>query len=308
MGSITDLANMVEAAEVQYRDDASVSVGLIGRGIAQSESPAIHEVEARAQGLSLIYHLVDFDALGFADDKLPLVLNFLAGIGFAGVNITFPFKQAVLGLLDEINPTAAALGAVNCVAFADGRKVGWNSDWTGFGWLLESELPNAKLDLVAQLGAGGAGSAVAYALLKAGVRTLRLFDRSVERSHALKVRLEPLFPQQTIEVSASAEAAIEGASGLVQATPIGMAHHPGLPCDPRILSAQQWVADVIYFPRETALLKAARVLSLRTANGEAMVIGQAAEAFRMFTGMEPDRGRMAQAFRQREAERLEQVN
>ncbi|WP_144097596.1 shikimate dehydrogenase [Croceicoccus sediminis] len=276
-------------------DSTPLKVGLLGRAITASSSPAIHEAEAACLGLALTYDLFDFDVLGLADDALADQLAQLQQRGFSGVNVTHPFKQAVIPLLDDVDPTAAALGAVNCVTFRDGRMVGSNTDWIGFQFLLDQSLPNEPRDIVGQIGAGGAGSATAFALLESGTRELRIHDSSAARIEALSSRLRLAFPEARIVACASPSEAIDGARGIVQSTPVGMVRHPGMPFDPDLLSAGQWLADVIYFPRETELLKAARQRGLATADGAPMVIGQAAEAFRQFTGMEPDRDRMLAA-------------
>ncbi|MCJ2189109.1 shikimate dehydrogenase [Novosphingobium beihaiensis] len=280
-------------------DRQTVVAGLIGRGIAASASPAIHEGEAQAQGLAMSYLRVDFDRLGLPDSALADTLDFLAGIGFAGVNVTHPFKQQVMDLLDEVEDTARAMGAVNCVRFENGRKIGFNSDWIGFGWLLESEFPGERFDRVAQIGAGGAGSATAFALLHRGVRELRLFDTDAARREALAERLRLSFPDVRVTVCETPQTAIEGCDGIVQSTPVGMAAHPGMPFDPGLLRTGQWLADVIYFPRESELVLAARAKGLKAVGGEAMVVGQAADPFHRFTGLSPDRGRMMNALRHR---------
>ncbi|MWV28187.1 shikimate dehydrogenase [Aurantiacibacter rhizosphaerae] len=275
--------------------NSPLKVGLLGRGIAASSSPAIHETEAACLDLALTYQLFDFDLLGLADDALSGKLNQLLDGGFSGVNITHPFKQAVIPLLDDIDPTAASLGAVNTVTFRDGRMIGSNTDWIGFQFMLDVALPDEPRDIVAQIGSGGAGSATAFALLASGTRELRIHDASATRIEALEQRLRSAFPEATIIACASAAGAIDGACGVVQSTPVGMAQHPGMPFDPALLDEDQWLADVIYFPRETELLKAARQRGMATADGAPMVVGQAAEAFRQFTGVEPDRDRMLAA-------------
>ncbi|MBT0668170.1 shikimate dehydrogenase [Novosphingobium profundi] len=284
----------------------SLTAGLIGRGILASQSPAIHEAEAFDHGVALAYMLVDFDHLGLDDAALGDTLAFLRGVGLTGVNITHPFKQCVIPLLDEVDATAQALGAVNCVRFEEGRTIGFNSDWVGFCWLLESELPGRSLERVAQTGAGGAGSATAWALLSMGTRELRLHDVSYERSTALAERLRAHFPEARVEVCDHAAEAIAGADGVVQSTPVGMTDHPGMPFAAELLRAGQWLADVIYFPRESELVLAARARGLAAVGGEAMVVGQAADPFRRFTGLEPDRARMMRKLRERLAPRTPQ--
>lgn len=274
---------------------APIRVGLLGRGITASSSPAIHEAEAGRLGLELTYELFDFDVLGLADEALADMLAQLVEQGFSGVNVTHPFKQAVIPLLDKVEDTAASLGAVNCVTFRGGRKVGTNTDWIGFQFMLDVALPHEPRDIVAQIGSGGAGSATAFALLQSGTKELRIHDASATRIEELAERLRAAFPDADIVGCTTPGAAIAGACGVVQSTPVGMAQHPGMPFDPALMSRGQWLADVIYFPRETELLKAARERGLPTADGAPMVVGQAAEAFRQFTGMEPDRDRMLAA-------------
>ena len=274
----------------------SLRVGLLGRGIGASASPAIHSSEAAELGIALSYDLFDFDAVGLPDEMLAAQLAELVESGFAGVNVTHPFKQAVMPLLDEIDATAETLGAVNCIAFRGGKTMGSNTDWTGFGFLMQQELPAAATSAVAQIGAGGAGSATAFALLDRGVQELRIFDNTADQANDLVSRLAAAFPSARVRTCESAAEAIKQADGVVQATPIGMADHLGVPFDPDLLDRRQWLAEIIYFPPETELLCAARNMGLATAGGAAMVVGQAAEAFKQFTGVEPDRARMLARF------------
>jgi len=267
-------------------------VGLIGRGIGQSRSPQIHESEARALGLQLSYQLVDFDTLGRPDADLAGTIDSLIERGFSGSNVTFPFKQAVLANCDRLSDAAGVLGAVNTLVFQGGQVIGENTDWLGFSWLIEREIGDIAGTCVAQIGAGGAGSATAYALAALGAREVVLFDPAAERAADLAGRLAPHFPDCTFSLAATAEAAVTQAQGVVNATPVGMASLPGLPFDPGCMSASQWLADIIYFPLETELLGAARANGQKVANGVSMVVGQAAEAFRLITGAEPDRARM----------------
>jgi shikimate dehydrogenase len=271
---------------------ASHALALIGRGIGQSRSPAIHEAEGRRLGLPLTYRLVDFDALGLAAEDLPRVVRLLAGIGYSGANVTYPFKQEVMPLCDSLSPAAEALGAVNTLCFRDGAIHGENTDWLGFAWLLEREIGAIAGQRVAQIGTGGAGAATAYALARCGAGEVALFDPAPGRAADLAVRLAPLFPDCRFSAADRAAAAIAGAAGVVNATPVGMAKLPGTPFDPALMDPAQWVADVIYFPLETELLAAARARGQTIANGISMVVGQAAEAFRLITGAEPDREAM----------------
>jgi shikimate dehydrogenase len=271
---------------------ASFTVGLIGRGIGASGSPAIHRAEAHELGIALTYDIIDFDARDLPDSRLDETVRSLAASGWTGCNVTHPFKQQVLAICDAISDEAKALGAVNTLTFRNGHIIGDNTDWIGFSWMIERQIGPVQGAAVAQVGAGGAGSATAYALGRMGVSELALYDPSEQRSKQLVARLGPKFPDCRFRVCETAADAIAGRQGIVQSTPIGMAAHPGAPFAPELMAAEQWLADIIYFPRETALLAAARAKGMRCVNGVAMVIGQAAEAFQLFTGQTPDRERM----------------
>lgn len=270
--------------------------GLIGRGIRPSRSPEMHEREAASLGMPLVYRRIDFDELAWDDARLADALHAARHIGFDGVNVTHPFKQRVLPLLDSVSPDAAALGAVNTVVFRGGAKRGFNTDWTGFRASLESGLPGIKLGEVALIGCGGAGSAVAYALMSMGVRRLRVFDSSAATAGAMAARIGAHFPQQRIVVAPDPAAALAAADGVVQTSPIGTTAHPGLPFPASLLHEGLWVSDVVYFPIETEFLRAARHIGCATLSGGGMAVHQAADAFRLMTGVEPSVGRMLATF------------
>lgn len=273
----------------------AVLVGLIGSGIQLSRSPRMHEAEGAAQELRLAYRLIDLEALDLNINALPDLLAAAQAAGFAGLNITYPCKQAVIPLLDDLSEDARALGAVNTVVFQDGRRIGHNTDWWGFAESFRRGLPDAPLGRVVQLGAGGAGSAVAHALLTLGVKHLMIVDTDGVRAEALSRSLAQRFGAGRVAALPDATQAMAQTDGLVNATPVGMDKHPGLPLSADLLG-RTWVADIVYFPLETALLRAARLLGCRTLDGGGMAVFQAVEAFRLFTGRAPDAGRMAAAF------------
>ncbi|MFD1785982.1 shikimate dehydrogenase [Sphingomonas floccifaciens] len=269
--------------------------GLIGRAILASRSPWLHEQEARAQGFDLSYTLFDFDDRGWDDAALPDLLTRLRTEGFAGVNVTYPFKQAVIPHLDALADSAQAVGAVNTIAIRDGRLTGHNTDMIGFGDSLRAGLPDATLDRVLQLGAGGAGAAVASALLAAGVRRLEICDVDADRAAALAARLRPRFAADIV-VRSAGDHDTRAIDGIVNATPVGMMTKPGLPISPHQIRSHLWVADIVYFPRETELLATARAAGCATLDGSGMVIRQAAAAFEIITGHAANVPRMAESF------------
>jgi shikimate dehydrogenase len=273
-----------------------VLTGLIGRDILASRSPWLHEKEADAQGLRLLYTLLDFSARGWKDTALPEVLDSAQHLGFAGVNVTFPFKQAILPYLDALSPGAQRIGAVNTVSFADGKRTGFNTDVTGFSESFTQSLPDAALTCAVQLGAGGAGSATAQALLESGVQRLIIFDSEPQKCLALVKKLKAEFGTSRAAAGDDLARAARIADGILNATPVGMTKLPGLPLPAALIEPRHWVADIVYFPLETELLREAKQRGCRTLNGSGMAIHQAAGAFEIFTGLQPDRERMQKSF------------
>lgn len=271
-------------------------VGLVGRGIQASRTPRMHELEGTRIGLDYTYMLIDFDTLGLADGDLPAVLDLAEGSGFAGLNVTYPYKQAVISQLHDLSPEAAGIGAVNTVVFDRGRRVGHNTDGWGFAESFRESLSGVDLDRVVQFGAGGAGAAVGHALLSLGAKRLTLCETDPARGSSLADRLSRRFSVE-VEATVHPSEALRSASGVVNTTPVGMDKFPGLPFDEALLRSGLWVADVIYFPPETALLRRARALGCRTLPGSGMAVYQAVKAFELFTGIVPDRASMTDHFR-----------
>jgi shikimate dehydrogenase len=283
-------------------DGRKLLLGLIGAGIQQSLTPAMQEEEASRQGLRLHYQLIDLDLTPGAADRLAALLDAARIMGFAGLNITYPCKQAVIPLLDELSPEAKAMGAVNTVVIRGGRLKGHNTDGWGWAWGFRRALPEADLGRVVLLGAGGAGSAIAHTVLGLGAGELRIVDADADRARELA---DALRERHGPRVSAQADgaAALADATGLIHATPTGMAKMPGLAIDPALLRPAMWVSEVVYFPLETALLQAARAAGCPTMHGGTMAVGQAVGAFQLFTGLAADAQRMERHFQQLLAQR-----
>lgn len=271
-------------------------IGLIGAGIQKSRSPAQHEGEAAAHGLRCLYQLIDLDRLGLGVEHLPELLTAAERFGFAGVNVTYPCKQAVIPYLTSLSPEAASLGAVNTVVFADGRRIGNNTDCRGYASAFSRGLPDAELGHVALFGAGGAGAAAAYALLSRGTKRLSVVDTDDARAERLAAQMERQFGTGRAVVAHGAEAAVAEADGVVNATPVGMHGIPGTPFPLSWLTPRHWVSEIVCFPVETELLVGARAIGCRTLDGRGMNVLQAAEAFHLFTGLEPDAARMGRHF------------
>jgi shikimate dehydrogenase len=273
-------------------------LGLIGKGIQASKSPALHETEAAAQGFRCSYELFDLDYVGDGrnGDVLPGLLREAEDRGFAGLNITYPCKQAIIPLLHELSDEARIVGAVNTVRFRDGRRIGYNTDAWGFAESFRRGLSGASLRRVVQVGAGGAGAATAHALLELGARELYLIDTDVRRAESLATKLGAHFAGRQIKAVTDLGQAVGKSDGVLNATPMGMSAHPGSAVPPDLLRNDLWVADIVYFPMETELLRAARAMGCRTLDGGGMVVFQAARAFEIFTGRKADGDRMRRHF------------
>ncbi|MCD9876528.1 shikimate dehydrogenase [Streptomyces guryensis] len=282
----------------------SYLVGLIGSGIGPSLSPALHEREADRQGLRYLYRLIDIEALGVPPEAVGELVRAARDLGFDGLNITHPCKQLVIEHLDDLAPQAEALGAVNTVVFEDGRAIGHNTDVTGFAASFARGLPDASLERVVQLGAGGAGAAVAHATLTLGAERVTVVDALADRAADLAGGLNRHFGVGRAAAATPDQLArlLGSADGVVHATPTGMAAHPGLPFPAELLHPGLWVAEVVYRPLETELLRAAGAVGCATLDGGGMAVFQAADAFRLVTGREPDSGRMLADFAEVAAE------
>jgi shikimate dehydrogenase len=265
--------------------------GLLGAPIAHSASPAMHERAAEALGLHCHYQLIE--VAGAGRDQLKVLLEGVRRLGFAGINVTFPYKEAVLDLLDEISPDAAPIGAVNLVIVRDGRLVGHNTDRSGFARAVAPLVTASSHGAVALIGAGGVGKAIAFALAGLGVRELRIFDREPAKARDLAARLKGQLKTSATE---SIEDALRGAAGVVNGSPVGMLPDRGTPVPDGLLHAELWVADAVYSPLWTPLLTAARAKGARVLTGRELAVYQAVDAFELFTGHVPSIVEMGIAF------------
>jgi len=272
-------------------------LGLIGAGIQRSLAPALQEEEARHHGIRLHYQLIDLDGSSRGADALPTLIEAARIMGFDGLNVTFPCKQSVIPLLDGLSEEARAIGAVNTVVCEGSRLVGHNTDESGWSWGFRRALPRADLARVVLIGAGGAGSACADAVLRLGAQRLVIVDKDAARAAELALRLKRHFGGNRATSIVDIKAALDGATGLIQATPVGMAMMPGMPLAESLLKPSMWVSEIVYVPLETALLGAARRIGCATADGGHMNVGQGIRGFKLFTGLDADAARMEAHFR-----------
>lgn len=272
------------------------NVGLIGAGIQLSKSPALHEEEAKMLGLMLRYELLDAAEPPREKAGLNDLLAEAESRGFAGVNVTHPFKQTVIPLLTGLSEDAEMLGAVNTVVLRNGERIGHNTDWYGFYQNFSNGLSDVDKSRAVLLGAGGAGVAVAHAAIKLDIGMLFIFDQDPSRSQTLADQLNKRFGRECAQAITDVGTALEQASGLIHATPVGMKAHPGLPIELQWLQPRHWVADIVYMPLVTELLSLAGSKGCRVLSGGGMTVFQAAAAFHLFTGVEPDADRMSRHF------------
>jgi len=271
-------------------------VGLIGSNILKSLSPALHEDALSAAGFTGHYHLMDLAAS--AERKFPDLLAAVKMVGFAGINVTYACKESIIPFLDEVSSEARQIGAVNTVTIdGTGRTTGFNTDRVGFSRSFEQVLGRKSSDgrTAVLIGAGGAGRAVAFALMDLGIGNLLIHDKDTARATALVADIVAHFgPRATL--LENPDEGIANADGVVNATPVGMHGIPGQPVPLASVGAHHWVADVIYTPLETELIKVAKAKGSAVMTGGGMCVHQAAEAFRLFTGNPPDVARMHRLF------------
>jgi shikimate dehydrogenase len=269
----------------------SFLTGLIGAPIAHSASPAMHQRAAEALNVRCHYQLIE--VAGANREELRTLLEGVRRLGFAGVNVTYPYKEVVVDLLDEISSNATAIGAVNTVLVREGRLIGHNTDATGFARAASKLVSGFGSESIAVIGAGGVGKAIAVALAGLGASEIRIYDTDQGKAD----RLVSLLGSRGV-VARDLEAALQGAVGVVNATPVGMSPNRDTPIPEVLLHDRLWVADAVYFPLWTPLLTVAKAKGARTMTGRDLAIFQAAEAFQLFTGLMPSAIEMGIAFDQ----------
>jgi len=265
------------------KPDRFLIAGVMGWPVLHSRSPKIHNYWFARYGLAGTYL-----PLAIRADGLAAALRALAPLGFAGCNLTIPHKEAAVAIVDRVDPLARRIGAINCVVVApDGTLDGRNDD--GFGYvesILEAQ-PEWRADAgpIVVVGAGGGARAVLVALADRGAREIRLINRTPGRAQALAKEFGgPIRPIAWDE----RHAALAGAAMLVNATNQGMAGEIALDLALDRLPATALVSDIVYNPRETPLLAAARRRGNRTVNGLGMLLNQARPAFAAWFGMMPE--------------------
>ena len=276
---------MTVSARIETADGVPPSpyrLALIGNGIDKSLAPAFHTIAGQLLGLDVSYDL--FPRSPTFDDQLEGFLGELAEDGYRGVNITVPFKATAWRGAAQPDPDVVAMGVANTLLLGpDGPTHAYNTDFSGFKWAYRHRFGTMSPGVVALLGAGGVGTATATALADLGATAIRIFDIIPEHSHALARSLGERNGGVEIAVAASAVAAVQGADGVVNGTPVGMYFQPGTPIDPAAIGGQRWLFDAIYSPVETELMQRAAEAGLHRMSGLDLFNGQAIDAFELFT-------------------------
>jgi shikimate dehydrogenase len=266
-----------------------LKLGLIGSGISRSSAPRLHRLAADLCGIDATYDLID---PGSTDPHaLDAALEGCLAQGYHAVNVTYPFKERAAELCEVSDPAVLRIGAVNTVLFNTApRPAGFNTDYSGFKRAFIERFPSEPPGSVVIIGAGGVGSAVAFALRDLGAREVRLFDREAGRAARLAERL------QAAGLSAAAfptlETTLSDVDGIANCTPAGMYQYPGTPVPRALLGPQRWVFDAVYTPRETEFLRDARAAGLAILEGSELFFWQGVDAFELFAGEPVDAGRL----------------
>lgn len=271
------------------------ATALLGRGISYSLSPALHEREGTHLGISMSYTLFDTTDHDFSAEE---ALRFAAAADLVGANVTQPFKEDALRLVDVVDPVAAAIGAVNTIRYTGDGAVGYNTDVDGFNAELDLDIGSVDYRTVVQFGAGGAGAASAFAALQHGAQALWIIDLDQKRAVLLANRMRLAFPDRQIlpRGTDAIQTAMKAATGVINASTRGSAKDPGTPVPAQFLHGDLWVADVLYAPRVSQLLHDARAQGAVTSNGGRMLVHQAAKSFEIFHDSPADAERMWQHF------------
>lgn len=262
--------------------------GVIGHPIAHSMSPVMHNDAFTALQLPGYYH-----AFNIKPEDLEAAIKGMKAIGIAGFNVTIPHKSAIIPLLDEIDPLAEAIGAVNTVVLKDGKWIGFNTDGHGFiSALKEDWKSNLQKEKVLLVGAGGAAKAIYYTLASEGVLSIDICNRTLERGEYLAAGCP--FPSKTNALSLSeAEASLERYTLIIQTTSIGMSPKvQDAPLSLNKIKPGTFVSDIIYNPFKTTFLQQAYEKGAFIQNGVGMFVYQGALAFKKWTGLQPDTERM----------------
>ena len=271
---------------------AKIRLGLIGDNIAASHAPRLHALAGALRGIEIRYDLLVPAELGLGFDAL---FERCADGSYHGINVTHPYKERAAMRVEIENPLVRSMGAVNLVRFDQDGPRGFNTDHSGFLAAFRSKFVTEMPGAVCQIGAGGAGRAIGFALAELGAAAIRLVDVERSRARALAGALRSTYPGLDAAAAASLDEAAAGACGLVNCSPVGMAGHDGTPVPRPLMQGAAWVFDAVYTPVRTRFLADAEASGLDTLSGYELFFHQGADGFEIFLGEAIDRTRLRQA-------------
>jgi shikimate dehydrogenase len=259
-----------------------IRLGLIGDNIAASQSPKLHRLAGRQVQRIVSYDQIVPRHLGLDFDG---TFALCAAGGYRGVNVTYPYKEAVTAKVRIDDPLVRAMGAVNTVVFeADGPR-GFNTDHSGFMAAYRAARGSRPPGKTLLIGAGGVGKAVAFGLLALGLTDIAIADRDLAKAQALCDALRQTRPELVATAGGDAEAMAQGSEGIINGTPVGMVGLEGTPLARTALRGAGWAFDAVYTPVETQFLRDAAAEGLAIISGYELFFHQGVDAWRIFTGL-----------------------
>ncbi|MBR9884062.1 MAG: shikimate dehydrogenase [Oceanospirillales bacterium] len=270
-----------------------IKLGLIGRSIAKSSSPALHELLGELNGLQIHYQLHeprDSSPSAFID-----TLQQLRDEGYRGCNVTYPFKQVALAHASITRADAQLVGSTNTLLLKDGVMAA-NTDYTGFIRGYRSRFGETPAGKVLLLGAGGVGRAVAFGLFEVGATEVIVFDLNADNARSLADAINSEGFTASVATADSLADAARSTQGLVNCTPVGHYKTPGIPLPASLFGGQEWAFDAVYTPLDTEFLTEAHRHGLALMSGFDLFIYQGIDAFEIFTDVKVDAEKALAAF------------
>ena len=271
---------------------AEVRLGLVGENTAASQAPRLHLLAGALYGLDIRYDLLVPSEIGLEFDAL---VDRCADGTYRGINVTHPYKERAAARVDIGSPLVRAMGSVNLVRFDPGRQRGFNTDHSGFLSAWRAKFGTDSPGVVCQVGAGGAGKAIGFALAELRAEAIRLVDVDRGRARALTESLRAAYPALDAAECASVEQAAAGARGIVNCSPVGMVGYRGTPVPQRFMRGASWAFDAVYTPLDTQFLTDASAAGLETLSGFELFFHQGADGLEIFLGSPVDRIRLREA-------------
>jgi shikimate dehydrogenase len=260
-------------------------LGLIGDNISRSRSPLLHRLAGEQNGMVVTYDSLIPRDLGLEFDE---VFANCASDSYRGINVTYPYKERAAAKVDIYDPLVRAIGAVNTVIFEEDGPKGHNTDYSGFVAAYRRVRGDLLPGPTLMIGTGGVGRAVAFGLIALGASEIRLVDRDRAKAEALAEDLRKAAPGLPVTTDDTAEAAAEGASGIINCTPVGMVGYPGSPITSDAMAGAGWAFDAIYTPPDTRFLADAAAHGLTIVSGWELFFFQGVHAWRLFSGKDAD--------------------